>query len=289
MIAGFTTIPATYADNVQHYIYARPHVSKPKASAKSPEWPEDRTLFVVNLPPDATDREAILFFQRYGVVERVVFDEDRSPVDEDDMMNSEDEDEDADPENPSPVKTALPNIITLPPPAQPLRKHRKTGKTAHVIFLDSSSLSSLPSSTKSLSWPSSSESPSGLAHYAALYQALRPPLDSVKAHVDSYMAHFSAAQARPAASKYKKGEAIVDDDGFTLVTRGGAYGQTLGGGVAVASKKFALGVSSDSQTKRKRKKEKRKKEDEEGFYAFKKADKQRKGVFLCHSYFGIRC
>ena len=31
-------------------------------------------------------------------------------------------------------------------------------------------------------------------------------------------------------------QAIVDADGFTLVTRGGAYGKTLGGGVAVARK-----------------------------------------------------
>ncbi|KAF8426113.1 hypothetical protein L210DRAFT_3566571 [Boletus edulis BED1] len=37
---------------------------------------------------------------------------------------------------------------------------------------------------------------------------------------------------------YRTGEAIVDDDGVTLVTRGGTYGQTLGGGVGVASKAF---------------------------------------------------
>lgn len=35
----------------------------------------------------------------------------------------------------------------------------------------------------------------------------------------------------------EKAEAIADYESFTLVTRGGAYGQT-GGGVSVASKRF---------------------------------------------------
>ncbi|KAH8830222.1 ribosomal RNA-processing protein 7-domain-containing protein [Flagelloscypha sp. PMI_526] len=174
-------------------------------------------------------------------------------------------------------KTRIPTIIPLPLPPQPLRRIRKTGKTAHVVFLDSSALESLSTLTKKANpWPISSESPSGLAHYVGLYDALRPPLDAVKKHVDSWMAHFAAIQARPPKSKYKKGEAIVDEDGFTLVTRGGAYGKTLGGGAAVASKKFEMGMESESQSKRKRKKEKRRKEDEDSFYGFKKADKQRK-------------
>ena len=29
-------------------------------------------------------------------------------------------------------------------------------------------------------------------------------------------------------SKYRKREAVADEDGFTLATRGGAYGKTLG-------------------------------------------------------------
>jgi len=71
-------------------------------------------------------------------------------------------------------------------------------------------------------------------------------------------------------SQYRKGEAIVDEDGFTLVTRGGAYGQTLGGGVAVASKKFQQTGQPRSRNNKKEKKEK------EGFYGFQKAEKQRK-------------
>lgn len=71
-------------------------------------------------------------------------------------------------------------------------------------------------------------------------------------------------------SKYRKGDAIVDEDGFTLVTRGGAYGQTLGGGVAVASKKFQETGETSSRAKKESK-------EKAGFYAFQKAEKQRNG------------
>ena len=72
----------------------------------------------------------------------------------------------------------------------------------------------------------------------------------------------------PAAGR--KGEAIVDEEGFTLVTRGGAYGKTLGGGASVASKPF----QSTGQTGSKKKKEPKEKVS---FYAFQKAEKQREG------------
>ena len=110
--------------------------------------------------------------------------------------------------------------------------------------------------------------------------SLRPPLDVVKAHADSWMAHFEYEQARKKQqSKYKKGEAIVDEDGFTLVTRGGAYGQTVGGGVAVASKRFQREGAASGKRSRKNKKVPKEKES---FYAFQIHEKKRKG--LCYSY-----
>jgi len=65
----------------------------------------------------------------------------------------------------------------------------------------------------------------------------------------------------------------VDEDGFTLVTRGGAYGKTLGGGVAIADKKFVAEVS-----KGKRAKKKKEKKEKETFYAFQVHEKRRKAV-----------
>jgi len=64
----------------------------------------------------------------------------------------------------------------------------------------------------------------------------------------------------------------VDEDGFTLVTRGGAYGKTLGGGVAVADKKFVAEVSKGNRSK------KRKEKREEAFYAFQVHEKRRQAT-----------
>ena len=177
-------------------------------------------------------------------------------------------------------KREVPTVVSLP--SQPLRRFRKTGLTAHVVFLDSSSLDlALASTSKPRPWPVSSEEPSGISHYRSLYDSLRPPLDSVKAHSDSSIELYEYELAKKKQkSKYRKGEAIVDDEGFTLVTRGGAYGQTLGGGVSVASKRFQR--SGETTRNRNSKKEKKEKED---FYAFHKAEKQRSGIFLSLRYY----
>jgi len=163
--------------------------------------------------------------------------------------------------------------VLVPLPAKRIRTLRRTGHTAYVVFLDSSSIDRALARLQPRPWPPSEalsdDEPSGLSHFIALYDSLRPPLDAIRAHADSAMEVYEYEQEKSRQkSKYRKGEAVVDEDGFTLVTRGGAYGKTLGGGVAVASKKF----HQTGQTGRKRRKEKKEKD---GFYAFQKAEKQR--------------
>jgi ribosomal RNA-processing protein 7 len=288
VISGFSVIPVSYKSST-HYLYARLHSSSKSDSGKI--LPDGRTLFLVNVPPDATERELVLFFKKSGTVEKVLFDFDvKEP--HNDVDDSEDEGESLketqgpgeetqgeQPKRTKKDKKEIPTVVPLP--SQPLRRLRKTGLTAHVVFLDSSSLDlALASTSKPRSWPISSEEPSGLSHYRSLYDSLRPPLDSVKAHSDSSIELYEYELAKKKQkSKYRKGEAIVDDEGFTLVTRGGAYGQTLGGGVSVASKRFQRsGETTRNKNLKKEKKEK------EGFYAFHKAEKQRSGNFyLSHT------
>ena len=289
VISGFSVIPVSYKSSVTHYLYARLHSSSKSDSSKI--LPDGRTLFLVNVPPDATERELVLFFKKSGTVEKVLFDFDvKEP--HNDVEDSEDEDEplketqgeEIQGEQPKgrtqKDKKEVPAVVPLP--SQPLRRFRKTGLSAHVVFLDSSSLDqALASTSKPRSWPISSEEPSGLSHYRSLYYSLRPPLDSVKAFSDSSIELYEYELAKKKQkSKYRKGEAIVDDDGFTLVTRGGAYGQTLGGGVGVASKRF----QRSGETTRNKNSKKREKKEKEGFYAFHKAEKQRSGnVYLSHT------
>ena len=175
------------------------------------------------------------------------------------------------------AKEEVPKVVPLP--ESPHRTIRKTGVTAYVIFLDASSLDRISSlASKTRSWPSTpSEEPSGLAHYAAIYRNMRPPLDTIQQHVDTYMELFEYKLAKTKQkSKYRKGEAIVDEDGFTLVTRGGAYGKTLGGGVAVATKTFQRSGQTSARPRKAKKKD-----DKEGFYAFQRAEKQRAGGLSC--------
>ncbi|KAJ7291101.1 ribosomal RNA-processing protein 7-domain-containing protein, partial [Mycena rebaudengoi] len=260
-VAGFAVLPVSYPGNCTHYIYARSHTGSKKNVSKT--LPDGRTLFLVNVPPDATERELVLLFKNCGTVEKVVFDLDpQETLVEQDDSDEEGEDEPAEEaavegeagEQPrkrrklGKDKPLPPKVTPLPPKS--LRRLRTTGRSAHLVFLDASSLD------RALA-PQAENA--AMAH--TLHDSLRPPLDIVQQHADSWMELSSP--------KYRKGEAIVDEDGFTLVTRGGAYGQTLGGGVAVASKKF----QQTGQTRLRNKK----KEDQQkpGFYAFQKAEKQR--------------
>ncbi|KAF9058201.1 ribosomal RNA-processing protein 7-domain-containing protein [Panaeolus papilionaceus] len=279
-VSGFTVIPITYNQQATHYLYARRHASSKSDSQKL--LPEGRTLFLVNVPPDASERDLVLFFKHSGTVEKTIFDFDvKEPQNEESDSEEDDEDEEAKDgemegtEQPRKRrrkdKVMVPTVVPLP--TRPLRKLRKTGRSAHVIFLDTSSLErALASTSKPRAWPSAPEEPSGLSHYQALYELLRPPADSIKAHVDSSIELYDYEVAKKKQkSKYKKGEAIVDEDGFTVVTRGGAYGKTLGGGVGVASKRFQRSGESGGRNRG----NKKEKKEKEGFYSFQKAEKQR--------------
>lgn len=311
--SGFLPLRVRYDPDTWHMLYIRAHVG---GSSSKAQWPEDRTIFMVNVPPDATEREIVLLFKSCGTVEKVVFDADRPSEHADgkadtDTDSAEDDDTSSPPPAQSPPaqkkrKTVAssstaaepssssrghrPKVVPLP--VTPLRTFRRTGHTAHILFLDASSctraLALAHPGSKPVLWPTNGdkECPRGLAHYMARYESARPPLDAVRAHADSAIARFDfdlAAQkaALRRESKYKKGEALVDEDGFTLVVRGGAYGQAVGGGVSVASRKFMDEYAKDVDKKGSGSKRKRHKEGKEkaGFYAFQIHEKKRNGAY----------
>ncbi|KAI0772580.1 ribosomal RNA-processing protein 7-domain-containing protein [Irpex lacteus] len=267
-VAGFIPLPIKYSPDSTHIIYVRAHNASQKGKARDNGIPNGRTLFMVNVPPDATEREITYFFKSSGTVERVVFAGD--DVDEDsqeELMSGESE------ESEDEVEQAEEDQMDAPP-----RKKRKTGKTSSsvpsVVPLPARTTRILRKTGRSAHDMGPEESiPSGIDHYIATYRSLRPPLDVVKAHANSWMEHFDWEQAKKKQqSKYKKGDAIVDDDGFTLVTRGGAYGQTVGGGVGVASKRFQREGPEGGKRHRKKKEPKEK----DAFYAFQIHEKKRK-------------
>jgi ribosomal RNA-processing protein 7 len=237
-----------------HFLYAKKHHSDTNSS-----FPPDRTLFLANLPVDCTKHQLARFFNPCGSIENVIFDRESS--------TEEGENIDA------------PQVISLPPlPPSP----RHAAHSAYIIFLDSSAIPlalGLSSSQKPNQWPpdAASKEPMGLRYYLAQYDALHPPLEIAQRHADSYMERFEFIRAQAKQkSKYKKGEAIVDDDGFTLVTRGGAYGSTLGGGVPVASKKFQL----DAATGKVQVPRGKKKKEKPDFYTFQIREQKRTGICI---------
>jgi ribosomal RNA-processing protein 7 len=307
-ISGFSILPVQYDHATHHMLYIRAHVGATSKKKPRIDWPEGRTMFVVNVPPDATEREIVLLFKSCGTVEKVVFDADEpgedanSDSDSDSDSDSAENNSESDASSTSQPRArkqpksaaddqgtpSRPKVIPLP--VIPHRTLRRTGHTAHIIFLDASSctraLALARPGAKPIQWPidGDTECPRGLAHYVLQYEAERPPLDAVRAHADSAVARFDFdLAARKAAlrreSKYKKGEALVDEDGFTLVVRGGAYGQAVGGGVGVASRKFMdeRVKGKDSKSKRKRHKEGKEKS---AFYAFQIHEKKRNGAFF---------
>ncbi|KAF8464970.1 ribosomal RNA-processing protein 7-domain-containing protein [Russula ochroleuca] len=309
-ISGFLPLPVQYDHDTFHMLYIRAHVGGSSKNAKKAQWPEDRTIFMVNAPPDATEREVVSLFKSCGTVEQVVFDAD-GPSETSDVESDEDsvESEASSPSqsharkkrktvasgSTSEPKASLrgqrPKVEPLP--IIPLRTFRRTGQTAHIIFLDASSctralaLAHAHPGAKPILWPTNAdkERPRGLAHYIKQYESARPPLDAVRAHADSAIARFDFDLAARRASlrresKYKKGEALVDEDGFTLVVRGGAYGQAVGGGVGVASRKFMDEYVKGLDGKESGSKGKRHKEGKEkaGFYAFQIHEKKRNAL-----------
>ena len=304
-IADLTILPLLYKKSTLHALYLKEHVTKLRGE-KSVPLPNGRTLFVVNIPPDTTERELTLFFNTCGTVERVVINQDAQLFEAYEPIEDSD-DEDADGHGgvgeeeagsdgsahrrkkrklSKKEKDPPPRVVPLPQPEPSLRTFHHTGSSAHIIFTDPSSLSralSLPATSSSQRpWPPTTAAiaPSGLAHYLALHEAQRPALAAAKAYADSFLEVFDYNKVlSKQKSQYRKGEAVVDEDGFTLVTRGGAYGTTLGGGVGVASRRFMKGVEEGQEAKSgKRGKKKNKKPEKDGFYKFQRHELKLKGM-----------
>ncbi|KZT60772.1 hypothetical protein CALCODRAFT_428783 [Calocera cornea HHB12733] len=296
-INDFTLLPlllpaAANLPPAVHYLYLRAHAGPSSASSAAgpasagEELPRGHTLFVVNLPADMGERELRKLAGRWGVVERVLIrggeggaesagGVEEDDVEDEDMEDPEEEEEDLSSDDrsgrackPRRTKSKDPTVQVTPLPPLPPMPHR-AALSAHVVFLDAASLQA---ALRPISSPIAYDRPAfGLQHYIALHGALRPPLEAVRAHADSYIAAFEQRQAAgKQTGKYKMGEAEVDQDGFTVVRRGGKYGKALGG-VPVASR-----AEENRKGRGRKKKARRAAGAVEDFYRFQVREKKRK-------------
>ncbi|KAF8329817.1 ribosomal RNA-processing protein 7-domain-containing protein [Cantharellus anzutake] len=219
----------TVSPTATHYLFLRKH----QASSSS-SLPEDRTLFLANVPVDSSHSWLEVFFSEHGCssIESIEFSSYKTSGADTANESIEDKDD-----------SSSPHSLIPPLPAHIL-PWCQSGDVAHVVFQDPSSIDKVLSLAKSdtqLKWPPSTHEKqlTGLARYISQYNSSRLTLDEARRHADSFMDYFDAKQAaQKQQSKYKAGDAIVDEDGWTLVKRGGTFGRALGGSLGIAKGAF---------------------------------------------------
>lgn len=262
-VAGFASLPVQYGPVAGDkgpvtYMYLRRHAGNDAAH------PSGRTLFVVNVPVDATRGTLRDLFRRAGAVESVtIHNVMKSKV----VAENEHDVDEAVSDATVSSKKGPPSVVPLP--ALEPNALLASGSSAHIVFLDESSLEramELPAryAEKPYRWPYANVREAdnedlrtrrardtcmtGLQYFLERYRRHRPPHDVIKRHVDSAIARYAWIRQNPqwlleqraqgdttsslgigiqAAGIGKNGE-LVDEDGFTIVQKGNKYGRSGG-------------------------------------------------------------
>ncbi|WFD17795.1 hypothetical protein MCAP1_000004 [Malassezia caprae] len=298
-LAGFLLLPVSYgADanekHVLHYMYIRPHAS----ASEDGELPAGRTLFVVNVPVDASRDTLRELFRKAGAVESVKIHNlgDRSAQDvDDDEEESDTITETAD--APADQKNAPPKVEPLPQLEPQILL--SSCSSAHVVFVDDSSLEramKLPKrfAAKPPTWPQpearkTTSNPVGLLFFLERFRLHHPPHEVVKRHVDSAIARYTWIRSHPqwlldqrmqgntkssmgvgiqAASVGPNGE-LLDEDGFVIVQKGNRYGRS-----GAEENTFAA-ITPDFEEEMRQNPEKKKPKELADFYRFQFREKKR--------------
>lgn len=208
-----------------HYAYMRAH-----------DGEDDKTMFMVNLPTDTTDRHIKSIFASAGAVESVRLW--KSEVLSEAIVEKEEEEF----STKGNKRDGGPPIVVQLPSIDPRHPHHflPTATSAHITFLDESSLERALFQSHVKSWPdpfsgisqakarlesqeeqpqnrkkksirtadeaaaaagSISAPPVGVEYLLSRHRALRPSLADVKAHVDSVIANYDYRKTHPIKKK----------------------------------------------------------------------------------------
>ncbi|KAF9355894.1 Ribosomal RNA-processing protein 7 [Mortierella sp. NVP85] len=236
--------------NVIHYLYFKKHES-PKEDAKTPKG---RTLFLLNIPVDATESQIRELFKPYGRVVVVHFinrirdthltKEEREQQEELEQLEKEAETLEA--ESNTKGKGKKGNKKQQTAPEEEMNHHRAlfaSGSQAYVVFLEEQELTKvLNMKRKKRSWihsgseatpaDSAKLSSLGVAKWIGEYSRMRPEHSDLQARVDEYMDKFerSEYEAQQAAQARLN---VMDEDGFTVVTSAGNKGYNTDGVIRI--------------------------------------------------------
>ncbi|KAI9475835.1 MAG: SSU rRNA processing protein [Benjaminiella poitrasii] len=181
---GFKVLPIIMDENdksIRHYFFLKKHESK----SLEDENIRDRTLFVVNLPPDTTDHHIKRLFKGHKI-DQITY------INEEDNANG----------------------------LRELRQLFIGGSSAHIVFnTDEDLVEVLNMHRVEKKWAKEDErtgQPLGFRRYILAYELSRPNPIDLQQEVDSYMMKFKADEYQKEREKLERMNKM-DEDGFTVV------------------------------------------------------------------------
>ncbi|KAL1929416.1 hypothetical protein VTP01DRAFT_1554 [Rhizomucor pusillus] len=248
---GFKILPILTAENTRHYLYMRKHENK---SAMEGPLASDRTLFLVNLPVDATMEHLRHLFQAEGGIEKIYYHNASQPTlaynEEEEDSEQEDNMDDTDQVQRSKRRKTKTQRQQKEQQSRELRRIFHSGASAHIVFVESDVLDKvLNMPMKDRKWfAPNKQQPLGFNRYLLSYDLSRPDHDQLQQQVDTFMVKFKADEyekEREAMERMSK----MDEDGFVVVSRTKKRSRATDGEVAVQS--FGAATFDPSKVKKK--------------------------------------
>ncbi|KAL0080110.1 SSU rRNA processing protein [Phycomyces blakesleeanus] len=223
---GFTILPVLVAENTRHYMYLKKHESRNATEL----LPNNRSLFVLNLPVDTTDDHLRQLFGDSGTIKRIfyhngvaadtVYDSDCSDEEEFGVVEASPEKKEKESKKSKKRKNLERRKEEEEAPIE-LRKVLHTGSSAHIVFAHTKMLEAALNTARDRVWTAGENvnvQSLGFDRYMLRFSVSRPDPAKLQQKVDSFMMKFKAneyEQERLALERMNQ----MDDDGFVVVTR----------------------------------------------------------------------
>ncbi|XP_042201948.1 ribosomal RNA-processing protein 7 homolog A [Callorhinchus milii] len=193
-LGGFTAIPVTFSQSSRccHYLYVKEHRVREGAGTSRPQ---DRTLFVLNVPPYCTQGGLRRLFSQCGLVQDVQLQEKPGPgtrasVEESGFFNTQ---------------------------------RLKGFRVAYVLFKRPAALKSVQSLSLRDPWALSTASepvPTGLQKWISDYASKIVDAGELQSEVDQFLQKYDEQVAKEEAQAETE-DGVPDEDGWVKVTRRG--------------------------------------------------------------------
>lgn len=243
-VNGFNKIELIRGNKDIHTIYIKQHLSN---KSIDDQLPNGRTLFITQLPIDLNDEDIRNTFNNYVEIDSIR----RSNL-------------------------AI-NCLDYPLDTTKYINHlHNTNRNAHLILKNNKDLSKILNLNKMKLQNHSMASTSCLLQ---LYKSCRPNHSDMKLYTNNYIKQFEQNQLIEKNRQISNEmESKMEDDGFTMVERGGKHGRAANdAGVQVASKLFNGGKLDEDSTEFRRKKRKFN-QPLDDFYRWQRRDKKRQDL-----------